>query len=51
VEAAVAQALDGVSARDRAATRRVLGRLADHLAGPSTADAVGKEQRAPKTQP
>jgi DNA-binding MarR family transcriptional regulator len=31
VEAAVAEALEGISARDRAATRRVLERLADHL--------------------
>ena len=31
VEAAIAEALDGVSGRDRAATRRVLERLATHL--------------------
>jgi DNA-binding MarR family transcriptional regulator len=31
VEAAVAEALEGISARDRAATWRVLERLADHL--------------------
>ena len=34
VELAVAEALDGVSARDRAATRRVLQRLARHLEPP-----------------
>jgi DNA-binding MarR family transcriptional regulator len=31
VESAIAEALDGVSDRDRAAARRVLARLADHL--------------------
>ena len=31
VEAAIAQALEGISERDRAATRRVLERLAAHL--------------------
>jgi DNA-binding MarR family transcriptional regulator len=31
VESAVAEALDGVTGRDRAATRRVLERLAQHL--------------------
>jgi DNA-binding MarR family transcriptional regulator len=31
VESVIAEALKGVSARDRAAARRVLGRLADHL--------------------
>jgi DNA-binding MarR family transcriptional regulator len=38
VEAAIAAALDGVSARDRAATRRVLERLAEHLEGTVGAD-------------
>jgi DNA-binding MarR family transcriptional regulator len=32
VEAAIAEALDGISDRDRAAARRVLARLAEHLA-------------------
>jgi MarR family transcriptional regulator, organic hydroperoxide resistance regulator len=40
VESAVADALEGVSARDRAATRRVLERLASHLL-PSDDHAVG----------
>lgn len=34
VELAVAETLDGISARDRAATRRVLQRLARHLEPP-----------------
>lgn len=37
VEAAVAETLRGVSARDRAATRRVLERLASHLQQKTTA--------------
>jgi DNA-binding MarR family transcriptional regulator len=36
VESAVAEALDGVSGRDRVATRRVLERLANHLNGAGT---------------
>jgi hypothetical protein len=38
VESAVAEALDGVNARDRTATRRVLERLAGHLGS-----AVGRQ--------
>ena len=40
VESAIADALAGVSDRDRAAARRVLARLADHLE-PSTVDKRG----------
>jgi DNA-binding MarR family transcriptional regulator len=42
VEAAVADALRRVSARDRAATRRVLVRLTDHLAAPPSRRARGR---------
>jgi hypothetical protein len=48
VESAVADALKGVSARDRAAARRVLGRLARHLepaAARGHAPASGPNQR------
>jgi DNA-binding MarR family transcriptional regulator len=45
VEAAVAQALEGVGARDRAATRRVLERIARHLrAGPPGASNVDRRR-------
>lgn len=37
VESAIAEALQGVSERDRLATQRVLARLARHLAGPEPA--------------
>lgn len=50
VEAAVAEALEGVSARDRAATRRVLERLARHLEVPEPSGQLGRaghERRAP----
>ena len=46
VEAAIADALEGVSARDRAATRRVLQRLAGHL-GKSEALPAAERSRAP----
>lgn len=41
VEAAVAQALEGVNHPDRAAAMRVLERLADHLTGSMVAPAIG----------
>jgi DNA-binding MarR family transcriptional regulator len=44
VESAIADALDGVSARDRAATRRVLERLFAHL-GPESAGAATEAAR------
>lgn len=44
VEAAVTRALDGISPRDRAATRRVLERLADQLM--PRADAPARRPRA-----
>jgi DNA-binding MarR family transcriptional regulator len=43
VEAAIARALDGVNARDRTATKRVLERLAVHLEPPTT---TGTGQRS-----
>lgn len=46
VEAAVAVALKGVNARDRAATRRVLERLAAHLQPPDEAPAAPKTRKA-----
>jgi DNA-binding MarR family transcriptional regulator len=44
VEAAIAQALEGVSDRDRMATRRVLERLAAHLEPPGTAGATRRSR-------
>jgi DNA-binding MarR family transcriptional regulator len=44
VESAIAEALDGVSVRDRAATRRVLERLALHLE-PSDSQGVARGRR------
>lgn len=46
VECAIAEALDGVSDRDRTATTRVLARLADHLERP----AGRREPEAPRTR-
>jgi MarR family transcriptional regulator, organic hydroperoxide resistance regulator len=48
VESAIAEALDGVSDRDRMATRRVLARLADHLEG---AASEGRNQSRFRTSP
>jgi DNA-binding MarR family transcriptional regulator len=49
VESAVAGALDGVSERDRVATRRVLERLANHLNGAGTEAArQARTRRAPR---
>jgi DNA-binding MarR family transcriptional regulator len=47
VESAVAEALETVTPRDRAATRRVLERLASHLAAPGadSARTPGRERR------
>jgi DNA-binding MarR family transcriptional regulator len=47
VEAAIAQALQGISPRDRAATKRVLQRLADHLrpAEPASARVTKRARR------
>ena len=50
VEAAVAAALDGLSDRDRAATRRVLERLAEMLA-PAEVDAVLPTSRGHRRTP
>lgn len=50
VEAVVAATLGGVSARDRAATRRVLGLLASHLQnGGATGHIVRTTGRGPRT--
>ena len=46
VEAAVADALAGISVRDRAATRRVLERLADHLTPAQAARSRTSARRA-----
>jgi DNA-binding MarR family transcriptional regulator len=48
VEAALAEALEGIRARDRAATRRVLERLADHLQ-PRAAKRRSSARRAKRT--
>lgn len=45
VESAVADALDGVNARDRYATRLVLGRLARHLDLPASKNRDGRSPR------
>jgi DNA-binding MarR family transcriptional regulator len=45
VEAAIAQALDGISDRDRIATKRVLERLAAHLE-PATAEGPARPRRS-----
>jgi len=47
VESAVAGALEGVSARDRAATRRVLERIARHLESPAGRRHAPKSSRKP----
>jgi MarR family transcriptional regulator, organic hydroperoxide resistance regulator len=47
VEAAIADALDGVSDRDRAATRRVLDRLAAQLGRSEALPAVRRPHSAP----
>jgi DNA-binding MarR family transcriptional regulator len=48
VEAAIARALEGVSDRDRTATRRVLERLAAHLEPPGTEGPTSRsEVRSP----
>jgi DNA-binding MarR family transcriptional regulator len=47
VEAAIAQALDGITDRDRAATKRVLERLAAHL-DPTATAASARRSRATK---
>jgi DNA-binding MarR family transcriptional regulator len=44
VEAAIAKALDGTSDRDRAATKRVLERLAAHLDPAATAASAGRSR-------
>jgi DNA-binding MarR family transcriptional regulator len=46
VESAIAEALDGVSARDREATRRVLERLALHLDPAATQGAARGRRRS-----
>jgi DNA-binding MarR family transcriptional regulator len=46
VEAAIAQALDGISERDRAATRRVLERLAAHLEPATMQEPAARPSRA-----
>jgi DNA-binding MarR family transcriptional regulator len=48
VESAIAEALDGVSDRDRAATRRVLERLSAHLASDPAAARAARRPRATK---
>jgi MarR family transcriptional regulator, organic hydroperoxide resistance regulator len=45
VEAAIAQALSGISDADRIATQRVLGRLTDHLQRPAAPAAQSPEPR------
>jgi DNA-binding MarR family transcriptional regulator len=45
IESAVEEALNGVTARDRAATKRVLERLAHCLAPPSATETTGQPQR------
>jgi DNA-binding MarR family transcriptional regulator len=47
VEAAIARALDGISERDRTATKRVLERLAEHL-DPAATPASARRSRVAK---
>lgn len=48
VESAVAEALEGMSARDRTTTQRVLERLARHLEVPAARGHVPRSRRKPR---
>jgi MarR family transcriptional regulator, organic hydroperoxide resistance regulator len=50
VEWAVAKALDGVSDRDQAAARRVLSKLAEHLAPPESVSPASSDARRSRSR-